>query len=115
MERNTKSKRNTRRRRKKRVRINKTRMALTVIILVVGVFFALSVKNIVDLRIEQHHLKKQNVELKAEKKKLEAELKNVNDKNYIEEQARTQLNMIKPGEILYITDDDDSKGKSNEK
>ncbi|MGE9876100.1 FtsB family cell division protein [Hornefia butyriciproducens] len=109
-----KTRRNTGRR-KKRVRINKTRMALTVVILIVGIIFALSVKNIVDLRIEQKNLKKENVELKAEKKKLEAELKNVNDKNYIEEQARTQLNMIKPGEILYITGDDDNRGKSNEK
>ena len=109
-----KTRRNTGRR-KKRVLINKTRMALTVVILIVGIIFALSVKNIVDLRIEQKNLKKENVELKAEKKKLEAELKNVNDKNYIEEQARTQLNMIKPGEILYITGDDDNKGKSNEK
>ena len=57
-----KARRNTGRR-KKRVRINKTRMALTVVILIVGIIFALSVKNIVDLRIEQKNLKNEYVEL----------------------------------------------------
>ena len=42
---------------------------------------------------------------------LKEELKNVNDLDYIEEQARIQLRMIKPGEILYITDDDLKENK----
>ena len=35
------------------------------------------------------------------------EFENINDKNYIEQQARKQLNMVKPGEIVYIIDGED--------
>ena len=44
---------------------------------------------------------------------LEAELENVNDLEYIEEQARIQLRMIKPGEILFVLDKEQDKDDSN--
>ena len=45
-------------------------------------------------------------ELNDEKAALQEELKNVNDLDYIEEQARNQLKLIKPGEILYILENE---------
>ena len=71
----------------------------------------MSVKNIFDLRAEQEELKQQKKNLLQEEQSLKEELKNVNDLDYIEEQARIQLRMIKPGEILYITDDDLKENK----
>lgn len=100
------------RRQKKRIRVNKLRVLLVVIVVALMVAVGFSVKNVIDLRNEQAQLKNTNVSLKEKKAQLETELKNVNNKNYIEEQARIQLKLIKPGEVLYILDDDkDSKNK----
>lgn len=103
--------------RKKKVRINKGRIALTVIVLVLIAVVGVSVKNVFDLRAEQQQLTETQKELASEKAALEEELKNVNDLDYIEEQARIQLRLIKPGEILYIFDDEDeaqSNGKDKQ-
>lgn len=91
---------------KKKVRINRGRMALTVIVVVLIAVLGVSVKNIFDLRAEQKALNEEHKALTSEKEALEEELKNVNDYDYIEEQARIQLKMIKPGEIMYILEDE---------
>ena len=44
-----------------------------------------------------------------------AELKNVNELDYIEEQARKQLKMIKPGEVLYVLDGKKNKDGKDKK
>ncbi len=95
--------------RKPKVRFNMTRLLLTVVVVVLVVVFSISAKNIIDLKIEQNQLKKENKELRAQKKKLEEELEQINDENYIEEQARKQLNMVKPGEILYILESENEE------
>lgn len=94
------------RRRNKKFRVNRTRVLLLIVIAVVFVMFAFSVKNIVDLHREQAELKAEQRTLTERKEDLEAELKSINESNYIEEQARTQLNMVMPGETLYITEDE---------
>ena len=53
-----------------------------------------------------------------EKKQLEKELQEVNDLSNVEEQARNQLKLIKPGETIFlfpdsITDSDDSTVNSD--
>lgn len=98
---------------KKRHRINKGRILLTAIVLILIVVVGVSVKNIFDLRAEQKALKTDNERLIAEKAQLKDELKNVNDEDYIEEQARIQLKLIKPGEILYILDEDSGNKKKD--
>ena len=78
----------------------------------------MSVKGIFTLRAEQKNLKAQNEALLLEKESLKDELENVSDKEYIEEQARIQLKLIKPGEILYILEESKDKKddeKKNEK
>ena len=97
-------------RRKKRIRrTNRIRLIIFAGLLALALIVGLSVKNVVDLKLEQGRLQKENVELKEKKAKLEQELKSINDNNYIEEQARKQLNMVKPGEIVYIIEDEDKK------
>ena len=41
-------------------------------------------------------------ELEKRRSELENELLMVNSDEYVEQQARSQLHMIKPGEVLYI-------------
>ena len=59
--------------------------------------------------MEQHELEAQKQELEQKKKELKKEKKEVIDPDYIEDQARKQLKMVKPGEILYILPDEDEK------
>jgi len=101
---------------KKRVRINRGRLALTVIVIFLIAGLGMSVKNIFDLRAEQKALTDENKALAVEKESLQEELENINDYDYIEEQARIQLKLIKPGEILYILEDnkEDSEAEDEE-
>lgn len=71
-----------------------------VVVLLIGI--GVIVQNIVGLTIEKRALQDQNAELTEKRDELTAELQNVNDPDYIEEQARKLLHMIKPGEVLYI-------------
>lgn len=97
-------------RHKKRIqRINHIRMAVFFVVIILAVVVGMSVKNVLELSYEQHQLKMENASLKEKKAALEREFENINDKNYIEEQARKQLNMVKPGEIVYIIEEEDKK------
>ena len=58
--------------------------------------------NIVAVELYQNQVEAENLALTNQKIKLQEELKNVSDPKYIEQQARTQLRMIFPGEILYV-------------
>lgn len=98
---------------KKKV-VNKGRLILMVIVVILFIVLCMSVKNIFDLWSEQKALEAQNQELLLEKESLKEELENVNDAEYIEEQARVQLKLIKPGEILYILQDDENEGDQGE-
>ncbi|MGN0658142.1 MAG: septum formation initiator family protein [Emergencia sp.] len=100
--------------RRKRIRLNKGRIALTVIVIVLIAVLGMSIKNVFSLRAEQKELEQKNKELNTEKEALQEELKNVNELEYIEEQARIQLKLIKPGEILYILEDEDKNDSKEE-
>jgi cell division protein FtsB len=67
------------------------------------------VQNVVTLKMEERELLQQQRELEARKAELEEELTQVDETDYIEQQAREQLHMIKPGEILYLLPDHDDK------
>jgi len=64
-----------------------------------------SVYRIVNLKMEQQQLFAQQTALTQEKEKLKEQLKNVNNPEFIEQEARKQLKMIMPGETLYILKD----------
>ncbi|MDY4049854.1 MAG: septum formation initiator family protein [Eubacterium pyruvativorans] len=87
------------------------RIVLIVLVLIIVFTVAASIRTIVKLKAEQAELKKQNLALRKQKAELQNEFRNVNNRNYIEEQARIQLNMIKPGEVLYILKDDKKNNK----
>lgn len=100
------------RRKKKKMHLNMSRLLFRVVIVVLVCVTVLSIRKIVLLKIEQSELKEQQKALKGKRAKLKNEFKNIDDKNYIEEQARKQLNMVKPGEILYMIEKERSKGKN---
>lgn len=98
---------------KKKKRINPGRLILTVIIVVLIFFAAISVKNIVSLHVEKNELEEENACLEEEKDRLQNELENADDPEYIEEQARQQLRMVMPGEVLYIIEEEGEKAKAS--
>lgn len=67
------------------------------------------IRKIVNLKIQQKELIKQQEQLVAERDRLKAKLKNVNNSEYIAEQARKQLRLVNPDEILFVFDDDEEK------
>lgn len=100
-------------RKKKRVKVNQGRLILTVIVVILIAVVGMSVKNVFDLRAEQKNLQEKNENLLQQQDALKAELENVNDLEYIEEQARIQLRMIKPGEILFVLDKEQDKDNND--
>lgn len=66
-----------------------------------------SIVKIVRLKEENRRLLVQQEELKKERNLLKAKLKNINSKDYIQEEARKQLKMMDPDEILYVFDDEE--------
>lgn len=83
-------------------KVNKGRLAFAIIVLILAIFVAMVAKSIIGLQLEKNKLKSQEKELQSKKEELTAELQNADDMEYIEEQARKLLKMIKPGEVLYI-------------
>lgn len=65
-----------------------------------------SIFRIIDLKMEEHQLLAQQEALIAEKEKLTEQLANVNNPEFIEQEARKQLKLIMPGETLYILQDE---------
>jgi cell division protein DivIC len=65
-----------------------------------------SVFRIIDLKMEEHQLLAQQEALISEKEKLKEQLANVNNPEFIEQEARKQLRLIMPGETLYILKDE---------
>ncbi|HZK88378.1 MAG TPA: septum formation initiator family protein [Anaerovoracaceae bacterium] len=70
-----------------------------IIALIVIIIYAY---NVIAVEMYQNQIEAEKQQLTEQKIKLEDELKNVRDPKYVEQQARTQLRMIFPGEILYI-------------
>jgi cell division protein DivIC len=66
----------------------------------------LSIFRIIDLKMEEHQLLAQQEALLQEKEKLKEQLANVNNPEFIEQEARKQLKLIMPGETLYILKDE---------
>ena len=87
----------------KRARVRKrTMLVLFLIVALFGTFTVRSVQRIVALTRERAMVQAQLEELEKRRSELENELLMVNSDEYVEQQARSQLHMIKPGEVLYI-------------
>ena len=92
--------------RKRKVKINYMRMALFVLVLVIGVSFVVSAVKIVRLQGEQKEVAARNDELMHKKETLEMEFENVKLPEYIENQARRDLKLVKPQELLFAFNED---------
>lgn len=97
-----KKKRSSARRRRRRL----IYLAVAAVALV-AVFF--TARNVITLKLEERELLQEQRELEARKEELQEELTRVDEQDYIEQQAREQLHMIKPGEILYLLPEHDKE------
>lgn len=107
------------------IRRQKTRRRILIGLIVVCIIGAMSLSliNIISMKKEQSDVLVQQEQLKREKSSLEKELENISDSDNLEEQARNQLRLIKPGETLYMFSDefteqeistDDEEGQDEE-
>ena len=81
---------------------NQTRLFYLGAVIIALIVIVIYAYNVIAVEMYQGQIEAENQLLSEQKIKLENELKNVRDPKYIEQQARTQLRMIFPGEILYI-------------
>ncbi len=79
-----------------------TRLFYLGAVIIALIVIAIYAYNVIAVEMYQNRIEAEHQQLLAQKSKLEDELKNVRDPKYIEQQARTQLRMIFPGEILYV-------------
>lgn len=87
------------------------RMVYFLISLFIIGIIGISVFNIVSLKLTEARVIEEQQELLNKKTKLESIYSQVNSPEFIEQQARHQLKMIKPGEILYVLPNEDEQNK----
>ena len=90
--------------------VSTRRRKLLTLIIGVIVFAMLATmcgKDIVRLKAENRALKKQQIALEQQRDELQQELKNANNQEYIREQAKKQLRLLNPGEILFTFDEEE--------
>ena len=110
-----KKKANKKKSRTKRLFSKSANRRNAIIAAVVLLLLAASVRNIVKLELENRRLKNKQKELIEQRKELKIELKNVNSKEYIEEQARKQLRLVNPDEILFVFPSEKDKDDADKK
>ena len=101
-------------RRRKSSISRRRRKALTRVV-IVAVFAMLATmcgKDIVRLKAENRALKQQQIALEEQREELQQELKNANNQEYIREQAKKQLRLLNPGEILFTFDEEEPEEKA---
>ncbi|MCQ4637518.1 septum formation initiator family protein [Anaerovorax odorimutans] len=85
------------------------------IILAIVAVIGVSIYNIITLKQEQKEILRQQQELQEQKAELKEELEQLSNPEYIEEQGRTQLRLVLPGENIYVPSaSDKKKGNGNE-
>ena len=98
----------------KKTKINYTKLIVCAVIILLIVYFAMSAIKIVKLGKEKDTAAAYNAELTKDKESLELQLENINSPDYIESQARRDLKLIKPNELLFVFPDSDySKDEEN--
>ncbi len=92
---------------KKRNKITNTRRFVISVIMVIFItFIGVSAFKIIKLKNERDLLLEKNAELIKLKEDLTQEMENINSAEYMEQQARKQLKLIKENEILFIVPDE---------
>jgi cell division protein DivIC len=98
-----------RRRRMERKRNFKKTRTFLILIVVFIMLFTMCGRDIVRLKTENLKLRKQQQELTAERDRLQKELEDTDNKEYLQDQARKQLRLLSEGEILFLFGDDDTE------
>ena len=94
-----------RRRSRKAKQTRKKRITILLMVLVFALLATMCGKDIVRLKAENVALKRQQAALKKERDDLKAELESTSEQEYIRDQARKQLRLLNPGELLFIWDE----------
>ena len=84
---------------------NKKRRTLIVLLLAFVLMASMCGRDIIRLKAENRELRKQQVALEKQRDELKKELENTGESEYIREQARKQLRLLNPGEILFTFED----------
>lgn len=97
------------RRRQSSIKRRRKKVLTLVSVVVIFAFLAtMCGKDIVRLKAENRALRKQQVALEKQRDELQEELKNTNNQEYIREQAKKQLRLLNPGEILFTFEDEEA-------
>ena len=94
-----------RRSHRKRKQLRKKRLTVVVMVVAFAMLATMCGKDIVRLKAENVALRRQQAELKKERDELKAELENTSEQEYIRDQARKQLRLLNPGELLFVWDE----------
>ena len=89
-------------------RVRRKRRTVILAILIFAALLTMCGREIVRLKAENLSLKRQHAQLEAERDRLTKELANVGNKEYVKDQARKQLRLLDPGEILFVFDEGQS-------
>ena len=103
-----------RRRKSTSRRIRRKALTLILVIATFSVLATMCGKDIVRLKAENRALKKQQVALEQQREELQEELRNANNQEYIREQAKKQLNLLNPGEILFTFDEEEPEAEAEQ-
>lgn len=93
---------------------NRTRLMAALVIVAVFAVLAGSGVHVISLLKERHQLDKQHEALLQQKAELEKKLEGAEDKQALEDAARQELRLIKPGETLYMFPADFGQDKEDE-
>lgn len=95
-------------RKKKKIKIvNMRRFVGSVIVVILIACVGMSAINIIKLTHQRNELQERNAELIKIKEDLVAEAEYINSAEYIEQQARKELKLIKENELLFIISEED--------
>ena len=97
-------------RKRARVKGRKQRKKVLLVIAVILIFAGLATmcgKDIVKLKSENIALQKQQKQLEEERDRLKEEVKKSGNREYVQEQARKQLRLLNPGELLFTFDEEE--------
>lgn len=100
------------RKRKAKVARRKARRKLLLVVLIIALFASLATmcgRDIIRLKAENRALKKRQKELEVARDKLREEVKNAGDRDYVQDQARKQLRLLNPGELLFTFEEEEEK------
>ena len=117
-EREGKKKKNSSAKSKPEVRKKKTsnikKMMTCAITVMLIAFVGVSAVKLINLTRERDALLEKNQELKRLKEDISQEMENINSAEFMEQQARKELKLIKKNEILFIVSDDENVGSQKE-